>query len=499
MSLLTEADKQLLPLALRQNGGFHIASKWYFKDWEPMWYQYLFHQALQPNSTFLAGIATGKTTIVAASLMMDCITIPYFRGLNTSVTAKQSELPFEMIQPWLEGNPRLEHLVEDVALRPYPTIKFKNFSELVFRTAGKDARFIRGMEFDRINYDESGLDFPGETMKVLRGRLRGERPDKTKRMNRLDTTTSPTDAPWLRERFERGIKGLPGEDLRHYFSLRVRTYDNTHLTRDTIELMEKEYSDDMIDVELGAQFPDYGMSMFPKSHLNACMDQSLYDAAYEALHPEEGTAKRGYRIEEHPRYGIVHFELPYLPGHKYVLAGDPGTDGPPHRNAGVVLCFDVTQRPIKLCYFDWCEGKGSYAPFLNSFKYVIDKYYPDFRGIDTTGTQKAIDELAFENHGIHVDGISFNSAKDGMLNCLINDVTEHNFRAPLIQGFLRQMSTYSRENDKKLAQDIVMTMAQVSYLARLVDPGLYEDKQNLQTSVAARWNRKFRSNINRVR
>ena len=98
--------------------------------------------------------------------MIDCLTIPNFRALNTSVTAKQAELPFEMVQPWLEDE-KLKHLVEDVSLRPYPTIKFKNGSFWIFRTAGKDGRFIRGMEFDRINYDEAGLDYGGETVKVF--------------------------------------------------------------------------------------------------------------------------------------------------------------------------------------------------------------------------------------------------------------------------------------------------------------------------------------------
>jgi hypothetical protein len=34
------------------------------------------------------------------------------------------------------------------------------------------------------------------------------------------------------------------------------------------------------------------------------------------------------------------------------------------------------------------------------------------RGMDTTGTQKAIDELAFENVGISVDGINFQRDKE---------------------------------------------------------------------------------------
>jgi hypothetical protein len=437
---------------------------------------------------------TGKTTTIAASNMIDCLTVPYFRALNTSVTAKQAELPFEMVMAWVEGNDRLEHLIDSISLRPYPTIKFKNYSEWVFRTSGMDARFIRGMEFDRINYDEAGLDFSGETIKVLRGRLRGERPDGTKRMGRLDVTTSPTDAPWLRERFEKGDKDDKSFDPKYYHSLRIATRQNTHLTPDMVSLMEAEYSDDMIDVELNALFPDYGMSMFPKSHLAVCTDQSLNDALEMALHPESGPVKKGYRTEEHPRYGMTLFEMPYVPGRNYVMAGDPGTDGPPHRNAGVVMVADVTERPNKLVYIDWVDGKGSYTPFLQSFKYGMQKYYPIFKGIDTTGTQKAIDELAFENHGIQVDGINFAKDKEAMLNCLINDVTEHNFRFPVMKGFQRQMSSYSRENESKLEQDLVMTIAQISFLSRYIPDEDRHDKQQQRRPGPVARNRTRRTN-----
>ena len=400
MGILTEADAQLLPLALRANGGFHHAASWYLRGWEPLWYQYYFHQAIQPNTCFIAGIASGKTTNVAASYTIDCISIPYFRALNTSVTAKQAELPFEMIMGWIEGNPRLEHLVDNISLRPYPTIKFKNFSEYIFRTAGKDAKFIRGQEFDRINLDEAGLEPYGETAKVLRGRLRGNRVDGMPRMNRLDTTTSPTGMAWLKERFDKGWRENPYANTEDYLSLRISTYMNTRLTKKTIELMEAEYSDDMIDVELRGMFPDYGSSMFPRSHVDACFNQDLNDAMEMALHPDDGKPLRGYVQEEHHRHGITRFELPFEPSHTYVIGADPGTDGPPRRNAAVIFVMDCTTFPRKIVYFEWVTGKGSYNPFLQSFKYVMKKYNPVFKGMDTTGTQKAIDELAFENHGI---------------------------------------------------------------------------------------------------
>ena len=500
MGVLTEADQIFLPNALRSKKGFHVATKWYCKGWEPLWYQYDFHHLEKPNVTFLAGIAAGKTTTVAASFLIDCLTTPYFRALNTSVTSKQAELPFEMAMSWIDSNERLEHLIDNIQQRPYPTITFKNFSEWVFRTAGQNAQFIRGMEFDRINYDEAGLDFSGETVKVLRGRLRGKRTDGTTRMGRLDVITSPTSAPWLRERYDRGDPDNHSFMEEGYASMRVPTRLNTHLTDLQIRMMEAEYSDDMIDVELNGKFPDYGSSTFPSSHVSACTDQSLNDAMEAALRPETGKSKPGWMIEVHPRYGVTKFEVPYIPGHIYVMGGDPGTDGPPKRNSPVVCVADISVKPMKLVYFHWVEGRGAYTPFLNSFKYALDKYHPAMRGIDITGTQKAIDELAFENFGISVDGISFQRDKEAMINCLIDDVSEHRWTWPVITGLVRQMMSYVRSEDRKIPQDIVMVMAMISYLSRFTQEGggyPSEEEKYVPVNGSLRNTRRFRTTHNR--
>jgi len=427
---------------------------------------------------------SGKSVSVAASYLIDCLTIPNFRALNTSVTAKQAEIPFEMVMPWIEGNDKLQHLIADIALRPYPTIKFLNGSVWVFRTAGKDGRFIRGLEFDRINYDEAGLDYTGETIKILRGRLRGVRPDGSQRMARMDVITSPTDAQWLKERFDKGDPTSDKFDPDHFYSLRATTYENTRLDPEQIKAMEAEYTDEMIDVEMRAKFPEYGMSFFPKSHLQACVDQSLNDAAYEAMHPEKGAPKRGYVVEEHPRYGITKFELPFDPRKSYISVGDPGTDSPPHRNSGVVMVFDISQKPIRNVYFHWVDGRGSYNPFLNSYKYAMEKYRPILKGMDTTGTQKAIDELAFENMGLSIDGLNFSQDKARMLNSLSLDVSNHNICWPVIKGLVKQMNNYCDEVElKKLPQDIVMTIAQASFLARYINnPETTEERETFVPS-----------------
>ena len=285
-------------------------------------------------------------------------------------------------------------------------------------------------------------------------------------MSRLDVVTSPTDAPWLRERYEKGDPSHSSFD-QLYRSLRTETYDNTRLTKQQIAAMEAEYPPEMIDVEMRGFFPDWGLTMFPSGHVWACIDQGIYDAVYIALNPEKGNPEEGYVLEEDPRHGVFRFEMPAVPGRRYISTGDPGMGDFPARNAGVVAVFDVENpNDKKLVYFHWVSGRGSYNPFLASYRYVIDKYNPVLKGLDATGPQKALDELAFQNNGIEVDGLNFGRDKTAMLNALSLDITRHRIKFPPIKGLIRQLSNYKLEDDKRLAQDIVMTICQVSFLAQ---------------------------------
>jgi hypothetical protein len=492
---MRQEDQQILVGALRQNGGFHLATKWYFRNWAPLPYQYAWHHFADPNgvdilnSTVIAGIASGKTNVMAASYAVDCLSIPYFRALSTSVTARQAELGFDMFMSWYEDNPKLAHLVETIKLRPWPIVTFKIFSVWEFRTSGLNAKFIRGSEYDRISFDEAGLDPYGEVIKVLRGRLRGIRPDgnNTPRMARLDVLTSPTDAPWLKERYYRGVKDHSMENLDQYASARWATWDNTFLTEPQIEAMKAEYPPDMINVEMGGFFPDFGYTFFPSSAINACMDQSKYDACYTAMFPEDESAPiPGYDLQEDPRHGIYKFETPYRPGRIYISGGDPGSGSIPQRDSACVFVVDVTDDLFDVVYFHWISGRGSYNPFLNSYKYAIKKYQPVLRGIDATGSQKALDEIAFQNVGIETDRINFSTEKHAMLNMLKQDVTNHKWRYPQIKGLVRQLGVYTDYYDRKGgAQDIVMTMAEISWLKNFI-PASAQDHKNVKNVRSSR-------------
>lgn len=431
----------------------------------PLPWQYAFTYAPQRNICAVNGVATGKTTIVAIKGDMKCKTIPYYRFLNTSITAKQAELPFVMLQEWISVNKDIERHIKDISLRPYPVIEYHNGSVAEFRTHGVDGRNIRGFEYDQINHDEGGFEYTGEVRKVLRRRLRGTRPDGTEREAQFSITTTPTEAIWLREMFDRGWPGHATFDRKNFYSWRVSTWDNTFLPPDQIEQMTYGFSDAEVDIEMRGLFPDYGLSEFPSKYVTAITTSGsrLYDEAYSKVNPTSGVPDKGYALEEHPRHGIVKYEKPLDPSGIYVLAGDPGVGMLPARNAGVVGVERVDVTPSELVYFHWIDGYGSYDPFLASFDYANKKYRCYLKLMDTTGTGKAIGDLAFERFGIEVDPVSFSSTKDELINALILDVTNQTRIWPPIRGLIRQMSLYRRADDKDLAQDIVMMMGLLSY------------------------------------
>jgi len=470
--MLTEADRLMLVAGLREAKGFGLLSRWYF-DVEPMPKQFAYHQAPQSNVAWVGSIASGKSVGAAASMAADCLTLPGFQGLTTSITSAQAEIQFEMFTGWAtsEGlRHRVEHLIEDIVKRPYPLIKFKNGSSWLFRTAGFQAVHIRGLEFDRIIFDEAGYEYDEQTIKALRGRLRGERRPGIPRLARLDAITSPTDCPWLRNWFDRGTPGSLEPMLNDYAAIRSTIYDNIHVTPEQIRLMEADYSDEMIRVELRGEFPDYGETMFPSRHIIAAEDPYLNDEMESAIRPERGGQLPGYRELVNPRHGVVLWEKPYIPGHDYVEAGDPGMGDVPNRSAGCVMVFDTTQRPYELVYFNWVSGQGSYMPFLNAYKYALEKYHPRLRGLDATGPQRALDELAFARKGIETSRINFNRDKDGMLNALSLLLTNLDLRMPFIKGIHSQLQRYVRD-DKGIPNDIVMTLAMIAYLLRFTEEG----------------------------
>jgi hypothetical protein len=420
------------------------------------------HYAPHSTVTHLGGVGSGKTQGAAFSFMTDLLTKPHFLGLNTSISSFQANLLFEMLQPYIE-RPLVARFIKDVKRRPYPSIETIFGSKLSCMTSGYQATNIRGSEFDRINFDEGGYEYDEETYVALRSRLRGRRADGTIRDAQLVITTTPTDSPPLRQRWNKGDAETDVYDPYGYSSVRSTLFDNFHVTARQREAIIADYTEEMVQQEIYALFPDWGISEFPTGQIRACEDRWLNDWM-ETEAGGEGDLAKPWKVEL-PRLGVTKWVAPVEPGRIYIAAGDPGTGNPPRRNAGTVMVWDVTQKPYTMVYMDWVTGNGSYIPWFNSFKFAMEYYQPLYQGIDATGTQKAIDELVFEREGLKVDGINFTRDKFTMINSLKMIFQYGDIRFPFIKGLHNQLGFYKLPDDD-IAQDLVSAMMVAAYLTR---------------------------------
>lgn len=418
-----------------------------FFDWAPDPWQKQFAAAAQPNVCVLGGAGSGKTLAMLMGALWLCALVPHFKFLNVSYTAWQANIPYRIAASMIEGRPFERLLKGKLKARPYPIIELWNGSTLEFMTVGRDAESLRGGEWDWINYDEGGLQYSEEVFAVLFGRLRGVRTNGKPRLCRFSTTTTPTSAPWLKRMYFKGVVGHETHSA-EYASIRVRSWDNRHLTESQLKRMaEAMPSDEMRRVEMDAEWPDTATRIFMEQYYAACESEAL-NTKLDAL------AEEGKAILVQDAYGgILKFELPREPGHFYMAFGDGGTGNAPGRGASCVEVWDVSKTPRELAAFNWISGNGKWEPFLSHIEHVWAKYKAAIT-VDATGPQTIIPEL-LNRKGIQVQGLSLTTQKDEAITATQMLLQRREVAFPHIKGRREQYLGYELP-DTKIAQDIVM-------------------------------------------
>lgn len=471
---LTEEDLEILKASA---SNCNIFLKYYF-DIELLPHQLMMAHAEQKSLLTLGGRGSGKTFGYIMSYIWLATVMPDFRVLWTSFTGNQASIAFyEVAYPILSQSERFRKFLPEgtgsMKKKPYPSIHIQipglNEPESVLHFMPSDASGSgdtkRGFTWDCIHIDEGGLIHDKSVISTLRPSMRGRRHSygRPPRMGRMSVSTTPTSAPWLKEWWDSANDpDYPEYAPDKYLAVRVSSYANTTLTQNQLDSFWQDMSEEEKQVEIEAGFPEYFGNDFSPTVVDLCQDPALNEEVQNAI--EEGLP--GYEYRTSGKEGVMKYQKPASDFRKYILIGDPGTGNPPYRNAGVILVWDVTEEPYEMVYFDWVAGNGDYRPFFRQYEWAHHYYRPIYSGFDSTGTQKAMDQLYFEEKGLIIDGIAVTTEKPVMINALKIMMQKAKLRFPLIKGVRQQLLSYKSDNDKKLSQDIVMAMTMSAHRMR---------------------------------
>lgn len=489
--VMTPGDYELFKLAGNPyNGvGANYFLSYYWTGREFRKWQWYFHHAAQRQITVIGGTGSGKTVGAGLSYAAWAATTPGYSYMNLAPTGWQSKLQYDAILRESLNRP-FERFITRYIERPYPMIVLESDyigeSILSFMSAADSAERIQGWEGDSMNLDEGGVLMDGTWLMIMMvTRMRGNVPlpfgGFRKRQRRMSVITANYEfaPPWLWERMDKMYR-----NPKRFLSMQVKSSDN--LEEDELDDMREVIPETQWEVMLEGKKPEGSGVHFSADTVKVCEDWQINNIVqYHLL--EKNPPTPGYRVDELPTIGCVHWEMPPDHNRIYMLVGDPGQGNPPHRNAGVIIVWDMSEFPEKpavLVYFDWVFGNMSYDPWKISYKYAYDTYRPTRAIVDDTGTQKLWTEQVLFDMGMWVEGSDFSGQKKGMLVAAVRQAQRGLFRFPYIQGIRSQLINYDITKDtesNKLPQDITATFMMSSWAHRdAIFASQTEDKKSVE-------------------
>ena len=445
--------------------------------------------AKQTDMCIIGGFGSGKTLGVGMGAFIWCVTTPWFKFLNVAPRAWQAKQMYETMLVWLDGTPA-EKLVWKKPKRPYPTIVFRFQvedtiieSSMEFMSADRDATGILSWEGDWINIEEAGLiDNLAEVITSVGSRLRGSVRGRS-RLGRLSMISNSWHNPTLWEQFDLGE-----EDPENNLSLVISTRDNMNVTEKQLERFLSRIPKAEHKQFIDGLRPEGKGDYFSKEAVWACENQLMA----ERLEDGVAAGKPGFLLREDRSTGIFHFETPPQADRMYMIFGDPGIDAAPKRNAPVIGVFDVTDVPnqaAQIVALWWGDGGGRITPFVDTLLDYMERYPAVFAGIDSTSTQKHTaeminlqtfgeqinnlseeDEKTLEKLSVrHISGMDFSGTKKaGYLVALRALIEAQLINWPKnVIGFRQQLTNYSLEKDKRIAQDLVAMLSMAAWAVRI--------------------------------
>lgn len=474
---LSSADREIW---LPGSEDFSLWCQYYLGGWKPLPYQVYFHEAPQKQKILVAGIRTGKTMGVAAGFCHYLMYHPNARIANASISADQATIVYHAMLDFCNRK-NLARWVEHTERHPYPLIRFVNGAEAWFRSVGYEGELWRGHEFDWINLDEGSYVSSTVAITTLEGRLLGSYQvygEQVERDRLFTITTSPRGKTWLFERWKLGDPKFYGARPDKYLSMRARTRDNVHLSREAIEDLESRMTPRQIQQELDGLFVDSEGAQFAYEDIMRTCTTSQWTEAGEIVeaHPEVDELVREVEryLADHAsrarREDLDYYFLEPQADHIYVQSWDVGKK--PNklgRNASVGGVLDISRKPWKLVAYRYAPGVN----YTSTLEYIKEWHRFYSQGsctcetvIDATGTQDILNESLEVVDRIRVEGFNYtSSSKPQVVHSLAMTLEKGWLVMPFIRRMVDQLQGYELPDDK-IPQDLVMMLGQACLVGR---------------------------------
>lgn len=426
------------------------------------------HKDRTPFRTVIGGLGAGKTRGWATSALIHAATKPNFQAFVLAPRARQVEEVFNIMMQLIAGTLYEERFyIRDTAGKRFKIEignEFTGLNTIEFFPIADDMSKLLTLSGDMALVDqaESELLHLPTIMRMIGTRFRGRDP-KTGR-SRIGTLTFVANAaynPILWQIFDRA-KIKP----KKYKSYNPSTYDNPFLTDDDLDRFEETVggTEEAIRVHLYAKRPRGEGQHFSQSVIDAMQSSILQETMAKGLDEE----KPGFYYAETAEAGIVTYEMPPVPGRKYLVISDPGTGKPPDRDAPCIMVWDITDfpgtksspRPASLQAFRWFDGKRDINHWASTYNELVHRYNAELtNGFDATGFQAGydqwltiLDSLIPEKMSLSGNGkyLALNSAK--ML------AGRHMFAVPAdLDPVFEHLAMYMTPEPDHFAQDVTMT------------------------------------------
>lgn len=436
---------------------------WIFDNgFDPPW-QLLFHHAPQKDVVVVAGMGSGKTSVVGMSAITKATLNRDYIFYNVAGVSKQSGAMYKWLKDHAKQTLFMDRFWYHDVSSPNPTIyiKFKypdgtvHESELHFEPANNDGENLLTLEADYFNVEQAEAIKDLEKLMIAVGtRVRGVRPDGTAREGRVTLIANSNLNPYFWYLFNQS-KSYPSTNL----SITATTYGNKNNTDDQIKAFERRMGNDPTKIaqHLKAEPPLGSGKEFPSSMIARAVDDSLDRIMENAI----ANRRPGFEVQEAERAGVVLWEMPPDPHRTYVVVGDPGQGIPPYRNAPVIMVIDTTDLPkgkAVLRALWWGDGGGLYEPWMMRFFHYLSYYRADLGAYDSTGGQKVHDEITFHEKN-NVVAIDMGGLKKAVYITVLKLVFQKGLLAipKKINGLLYQLAEYELP-DKDIPQDLVATL-----------------------------------------